>query len=118
MTPTSSPSLTPQSAAEELIVAQALAYYRDMKAVAKNAPCGQFLNYAETVALSKERELIRQSLETIAQEEINDSEKLFDRYSVKKRKSARNAKRKNGIGWRCYLNKLVIFWHSEHCKLV
>ena len=73
MTPPSSPSLTPRSAAEELIVAQALAYYRDMKAVAKNAPYGQFLNDAEAVALSKGRELIRQSLETIAQEEIDDS---------------------------------------------
>ena len=46
-----------------------------MKAVAQNAPYGQFLNDAEAAALSKGRELIRQSLETIAQEEIDDSEK-------------------------------------------
>ena len=79
MTTSSSSSLVPQSAAEELIVAQALAYYRDLKKVGKNAPYGHFLNHAEAAALTEGRKLIQTTLQTLAQEEIDNS---FDRYSV------------------------------------
>ena len=58
MKPTPSHSLLPQSAAEELIVAQALALYRDSKNIADNAPHGQFLNHAEAAVINKGRELI------------------------------------------------------------
>ena len=88
MTTASSPSVTPQSAAEELIVAQALACYRDMKKIGKNAPHGQFLNHAETIALAKGREFIQTALQTLAQEEIDEYEKKT------KKDRAQNAKRK------------------------
>ena len=70
-----SPALTPQSEAEALVVQHALAFYRDMKRQAKNAPIGQFLNCAEALVLTKGRELLCTSLETLAQEEVNEVEK-------------------------------------------
>ena len=70
-----SPALTPQSEAEALVVQHALAFYRDMKRQAKNAPIGQFLNCAEAIVLTKGRELLCTSLETLAQEEVNEVEK-------------------------------------------
>ena len=69
------PTINPETESEAYFVAQALAYYRDMKKIAQNAPFGQFLNYAEAVALSQGRELIRTSLETIVQEEVSNIEK-------------------------------------------
>ena len=70
-----SPVLTPESEAEALVVQHALAFYRDMKRNAKNAPIGQFLNCAEAIVLTKGRELLCTSLETLAQEEVNEVEK-------------------------------------------
>ena len=75
MKPISTPNLTPQSAAEELIVAQALALYRDSKNIADNAPHGQFLNHAEAAVITKGRELIRTTLQMLAQEKIHNIEK-------------------------------------------
>jgi len=47
----SSPTaIVPQSEAEALVVQHALAFYRDMKQHAQNAPFGEFLNYAERFA--------------------------------------------------------------------
>ena len=82
-------NLTPQSAAEELIVAQALALYRDSKTIADNAPHGQFLNHAEAAVINKEREFIQLSLQTLAQEKIHDIEKKAKRWNVR---SARRKK--------------------------
>jgi len=76
--------------AKEYFLEQAAAYFDDLKATAHNAPYGQFLNCAEAVALDKGRDLIRQSLETLVQEEIHDIEKK------RKRRSVRNAKRRKG----------------------
>lgn len=88
--PTPSPhSVEVQSEAEALFLEQALAYYRDMKTAAKNAPYGRFLDQAETVAVLQGRELLRQSLQAVAQEEIDDIEKKT------KRRSAKPVKRKN-----------------------
>ena len=39
-------------AAEQLFLEQALAYYRDMKAVADNAPDGHVIRLAETFAVT------------------------------------------------------------------
>jgi hypothetical protein len=39
-----SPAVTPQSEAEALVVQHALAFYRDMKHHAKNAPFGEILS--------------------------------------------------------------------------
>ena len=46
-----------------------------MKKIGKNAPHGQFLNHAETIALAKGREFIQTALQTLAQEEIDEYEK-------------------------------------------
>ena len=70
-----SPALTPQSEAEALVVQHALAFYRDMKKNAKNAPIGQFINCAEAVVLTKGRKLLCTTLQTLAQEEVNEVEK-------------------------------------------
>ena len=58
-------NLTPQSAAEKLIVVQALALYRDSKNIAKSAPQGQFLNHAEAAVIAKGRELLRTTFQTL-----------------------------------------------------
>ena len=89
MNPISTPNLTPQSAAEELIVAQALALYRDSKTIAQSAPKGQFLNHAEAAIINKGREFIQHSLQTLLQEEIHDIEKKAKRGNVR---SARQKK--------------------------
>jgi hypothetical protein len=85
-----SPAVTPQSEAEALVVQHALAFYRDMKHHAKNAPFGEFLHYAEAVAIAQGREFIQTSLQTLAQEEVNEVEKKTKRDSVEP------AKRKRG----------------------
>ena len=82
MKPTPSHSLLPQTAAEELIVAQALALYRDSKQAAKSAPHGQFLNHAEAAVITKGWEFIRHSLQTLIQEEIHDIEKKKRRQTL------------------------------------
>ena len=69
------PAFTPQSEAESLIVQHALAFYRDMKQHAKNAPFGEFLHYAEAAALTQGRTFIQTSLQTLTQEEVNETEK-------------------------------------------
>ena len=84
-------ALTPQSASESLVVQHALALYRDTKALAKNAPHGQFLNCAEAAIVTDGRELLRTTLQTLVQEEINEIEKKT------KRDSVRNAEQKKGI---------------------
>ena len=76
---------------KELFLEQAAAYYDDMKAAAENATYGQTFNRAEAFAVLNGRELVRQSLEVIVQEQIDDLEKK------RKRRSVRNAKRKKGI---------------------
>lgn len=62
-------------AAEQLFIEQARAYYRDMKAVADNAPDGHVLRLAETFAVTHGRELVQKSLAIILQEQIADLEK-------------------------------------------
>jgi len=68
-------SVTPQSEAEAIVVQHALALYRDAKAHAKNAPHGQFLTYAEALTVVRGRELLKTTLQTLVQEEVNDFEK-------------------------------------------
>jgi len=64
-----------ESPQEALIVEQALAMYREMRSAAANAPDGQVLSAAESLAIQRGRELTRQSLETVLQEEIVIAEK-------------------------------------------
>ena len=94
----SSPTaIVPQSAAEALVVQHALAFYRDMKQHAQNAPFGEFLNYAEAVAINKGRELVKTSLQTLVQEEVNEVEKkrneTLQEMSKAKKESGRSNKR-------------------------
>ena len=90
--PTTFPyALPPQSDAEALIVQHSLALYRDTQALANNAPHGQFLNVAEAATVEKGRELLKNTLQPLVQEEINDMEKKT------KRDTVRSAKRKNDI---------------------
>jgi len=77
--------------AKEYFLEQASAYFDDLRAAAKNAPHGQVLNYVEAAVLEQGQELLRKSLETLVQDEIDEIEKK------KNLKTARNAKRKNGI---------------------
>jgi hypothetical protein len=65
-------ALTPQSEAEAIVVQHALAFYRDMKRNAQNAPIGEFINYAEAIALAQGREFVQTSLQTLTQEEVNE----------------------------------------------
>jgi hypothetical protein len=62
-------------AGEALFVEQARAYYRDLKAVAQNAPFGQTFNNVEDAIIPASRKLVQQSFEIVMQEQINDFEK-------------------------------------------
>lgn len=64
-----------ESPQEALIVEQALAMYREMRAAAAAAPDGQVLSTAESLAVARGRELTRKSLETVVQAEIESLEK-------------------------------------------
>jgi len=54
-------------------------------------PFGEFLNYAEAIAVAKGRELVKTSLQTLVQEEVNEVEKKTKRNSVEP------VARRNGI---------------------
>jgi hypothetical protein len=84
-------SITLQSDSEAIIVQHALALYRDTKALAKNAPHGQFLNVAEAAICKKGRDFLNASLQEIVQEEVNEIEKKT------KLGSAPSAERRKGI---------------------
>jgi hypothetical protein len=60
---------------EALIAEQALAMYRELRSAAANAPDGQVISVAESLAIARGRELTRKSLETVLQGEIEASEK-------------------------------------------
>ena len=79
--------------ARTLFLEHAAAYYDDLNATIQNAPLGKGFDHAEAFAVAQGRELIRQSLETIVQQQIDHIEKK------KKRGTARSVKkrrRKNG----------------------
>ena len=83
-------AVPPQSDAEAIVVQHVLAFYRDMKRNAQNAPIGQFLNYAAAVTVEQGRKLVQTSLQTLTQEEVNEVEKKTRRDSVD-RAEKRNA---------------------------
>lgn len=60
---------------EALIVEQALAMYREMRRAAAAAPDGEVLNVAESLAVTRGRELMRRSLQTVLEEETAEMEK-------------------------------------------
>jgi hypothetical protein len=60
---------------EAATAGEALAYYRAVKQAGQGAPVGQFLNTAERVALDQGREFMRNTLQTLTQEQIDEIEK-------------------------------------------
>jgi hypothetical protein len=80
-----------QTEGEIHFLAQALDYYRAVQRAGKEAPFGQFLNYADAAVTDKGQELLRQSLENIVQTEIDEIEKK------KRCDSVRNARSKGDI---------------------
>ena len=64
--------------ARKLFLEQAAAYYDELNATIQNAPVGKGFDHAETFAVAQGRELIRQSLETIVQQQIDHIEKKRD----------------------------------------
>src|SRR5438477_7662303 len=60
---------------EALIVAQALAMYRELRQAAASAPDGKVIDVAERLAIAQGRELTRQSVQTVLQEEARAIEK-------------------------------------------
>jgi hypothetical protein len=60
---------------EALIVEQALAMYREMRCIAREAPDGEAFDRAERLALDRGRELMRTSLETVVNDEAREVEK-------------------------------------------
>jgi hypothetical protein len=60
---------------EALIVEQALAMYREMRDACRAAPEGQVLARAEQLAVQRGRELTRQTLESVLNEEAQEVEK-------------------------------------------
>ncbi len=60
---------------EALVVEQALAMYREMQSAAREAPDGEVLDRAESLAVARGRELTRKSLETVLNEEAQAVEK-------------------------------------------
>src|SRR5215469_4689530 len=86
-----------EQTAKDYFLEQAAAYFDDLKATAQNAPYGQFLHCAEAVALEKGRELIRLSLESLAQEEIREVEKKNETRLCPK---CQQKKRHQGYRWK------------------
>ena len=61
-------------AAKKLFLEQAAAYYDELKLAAENAPYGKILAQAEAFAVTQGRELLRQSLEGIVQDQVQQIE--------------------------------------------
>jgi len=66
----------------ELFLERAAAYFDDLIASAQNAPYGHVFDHAKAFAFCNGRELIRQSLETMLQEQIDGDQKKTRRHSV------------------------------------
>jgi hypothetical protein len=64
-----------QDPVEALLMEQALAFIRELRATADAAPDGQVLAQAERVAVDQGRELIRQTLQTVLQAQAEAVEK-------------------------------------------
>jgi hypothetical protein len=73
--PSSTQPNVAQTEGEVQFLAQALDYYRAVQRAGKEAPFGQFLNHADNAVTEEGRKLLRQSLESIIQTEIDEIEK-------------------------------------------
>ena len=89
-----------EKTARALFLEHAAAYFDDLKASADNAPYGQVFDHVEAFAVKQGRELIRQSLETLLQEQIDDHQKKSETSLCKKcqtKKRHRGYRRKSRI---------------------
>jgi hypothetical protein len=68
-------TITVTSAAEEILVEQALAMVRDFEELAGTAPAGQILNRCEEAAVAKGREFSRQALEQTVAKRLEAAQK-------------------------------------------
>jgi hypothetical protein len=76
--------------ARQLFLERAAAYYDELNATIRNAPIGKGFDLAETFAAEHGRELTRQALETIVQQQIDHVEKKTKRDSVSSAKLKRD----------------------------
>jgi hypothetical protein len=60
---------------ERLFMERALAWYREMRTVCREAPDGQVLSQAEVIARDGGRELVRRSFQAVLQEQAREVEK-------------------------------------------
>jgi len=60
---------------DRFLLEQAKAFVRDLRAAAQHAPYGKVIQRAEAIAVLQGRELVRQSLEAIVQEQNDLLEK-------------------------------------------
>jgi hypothetical protein len=60
---------------ERVFLEQALAWYREMRTVCREAPDGCVLSQAEQVALQGGRELVRHGFEAVLNEQAREAEK-------------------------------------------
>jgi hypothetical protein len=60
---------------DRLLLEQAKAFIRDLRATARNAPYGKIISLADAFAVKQGREFARQALETIVQEQNDLLEK-------------------------------------------
>lgn len=84
-----------ESPQEALIVEQALGMYRELREAAAQAADGTVLSVAESLAVTRGRELTRKSLQTVLQQEVEAVEKkgrLPDRVLAEERASTAGSK--------------------------
>ena len=90
--------------AKQLFLERAAAYYDELNAATENAPYGQTFNHAEAFVVNEGRELLRSSLETIMQANIDELEKKKEtkkcqKCQTKKRhRGYRNKNRLSAVG--------------------
>ena len=71
-----------EAATERLLLEQAQAFIRDLRATARNAPSGKILHRADAFAVERGREFTRTALETILQEQNDLLEKKRNQISA------------------------------------
>ena len=85
--------------ARNLFLERACAYYNELNRILETAPLGKGFDQAEAFAVAQGRELIRQSLETTFQQQIDRIEKKTKRDTVRRvrrKKDTSATKRNNG----------------------
>lgn len=85
-------TITVTSAAEEVLVAQALAMVRDLDELAGAAPAGRILDCCEEAAVEKGRELTRKALEQTVSKRLEAAQKKGRRCGAARAAGSANTK--------------------------